>query len=538
MSLALNTDDALRLIIQFLRENNLQQTLSALQNESPLVFNTVENKEAFTQDILQGRWVSVLKQVNTLKLPIEKLYNVFELALVELVEQGEKDAATMVLNSPVLQSLRRQDTDRYGKLDHLIDRLPQVDFSDIYDSNSTKEQRRKKVAEDICKEITDVPPSRLLTLLSQSLLWQQQNNGVQLETGYDLFKGMMPIQTTEDACVSTPYVSIKFPGKKTYAECAAFAPHGQFLATGTVDGFIELWNYNTGKLRKDFKYQAEDNLMAMNHAVTCLNFSMDGEFLATGSMDGTIAVWKVASGVCVRRISSAHSQGVSSLCFNKDGTQILSGSYDHSIRIHGLKSGKTLKEFRGHTSFINSLLFSPDNTRVLSASSDGTVKIWDSKATTCLYSIIPQPQIDSNSKSNTIKTAAAVLNPIGGLGSQSVQQILPLPKHTDQYLVCNKSDILYIINIRGQILKTFTYESEKGVGGTNASFITAATSPQGEYIYGVDENSVLYCFQTNNGTLVKQTKLTTTEITGMAGHPLSNVLVVYDDAGYVYFLRP
>ncbi|CAO3590167.1 unnamed protein product [Absidia cylindrospora] len=415
----------------------------------------------------------------------------------------------------------------------LVDTASSSNFSQVYGSSSTKEQRRQAIAKELCEEITQVPSSRLLTLLGQSIFWQQQHGGVQLETGFDLFKGTMPIQTTEDACVSTPYVSIKFPGKKTYAECAVFAPHGQYLATGTVDGFIELWNYSTGKLRKDFKYQADGSLMAMDNAVTCLNFSRSGELLASGSMDGTITVWLVSSGKSIRRISSAHSEGVSSLCFNQDGTQILSGSYDHSIRLHGLKSGKTLKEFRGHTSFVNSILFSKDNTRVLSASSDGSVKIWDTKTTSCLYSVIPQPQQDSSS--NTIKGAAAALNPVGGIGSQSVQHILPLPKHVDQFLVCNKSDILYIMNVRGQIIKTFSLAAESG---TNISFVAVAASPQGEYVYGVDEDSVLYCFQTNNGTLVHQTKVTDTEVTGMTGHPLSNVLVLYDATGFVYFLRP
>ena len=80
-------------------------------------------------------------------------------------------------------------------------------------------------------------------------------------------------------------------------------------------------------------------------------------------------------GTCQRRLSPAHSQGVTSVCFNKDGSQVLSGSYDQTVKIHGLRSGKTLKEFRGHSSFVNSVMFSNDNAHVLSASSDGTVKV-------------------------------------------------------------------------------------------------------------------------------------------------------------------
>ncbi len=77
-----------------------------------------------------------------------------------------------------------------------------------------------------------------------------------------------------------------------------------------------------------------------------------------------LQVWKVRTGQCLRKYERAHTQGVTAVSFSKDGTHVLSSSYDGLIRVHGIKSGKMLKELRGHTSYVNDAIYSPDGSQV------------------------------------------------------------------------------------------------------------------------------------------------------------------------------
>jgi len=65
-------------VLQFCKENSLQQTFQTLQNECQVSLNTVDSLETFTSDINNGRWDALLPQVAQLKLPRKKLEDLYE----------------------------------------------------------------------------------------------------------------------------------------------------------------------------------------------------------------------------------------------------------------------------------------------------------------------------------------------------------------------------------------------------------------------------------------------------------------------------
>lgn len=68
----------IKIVLQFCKENSLQQTFQTLQNECQVSLNTVDSIETFVADINGGRWDAILPQVSQLKLPRNKLEDLYE----------------------------------------------------------------------------------------------------------------------------------------------------------------------------------------------------------------------------------------------------------------------------------------------------------------------------------------------------------------------------------------------------------------------------------------------------------------------------
>jgi WD40 repeat protein len=93
------------------------------------------------------------------------------------------------------------------------------------------------------------------------------------------------------------------PQQQGYIYCLAWSPDGKYLVSGSYDKSMKLWDAASGKMVREFKAYNEKNFpRGHREAVFCIAFSPDGRFLASGSSDRTIKIWNVSNGQVVREL--------------------------------------------------------------------------------------------------------------------------------------------------------------------------------------------------------------------------------------------
>ncbi|KAF7973533.1 hypothetical protein HWV62_14966 [Athelia sp. TMB] len=290
-------------------------------------------------------------------------------------------------------------------------------------------------------------------------------------------------------------IAAPFEGHTSDINSVAFSPDGRWIASGSDDKSICVWNAETGAL-------IAGPFAGHTDRVNSVAFSPDGQRIASGSSDKSIRIWNPQTGSLIAGPFEGHVYKVFSVAFSPDGRRIASGSDDKSIRVHDAETGALVAgPLKGHTGNVYSAAFSPDGTRIASGSGDSSVRVWDADTgvlssapfkghTGWVFSVAFSPDgqhIVSGSADETVriwdvKSSALVAGPFQGHAA-SIRSVAFSP---DGQRIASGSD--------DQSVRI--WRSESGVlsaapiGENIGSISSAAISPDGRRIAAASGGSV------------------------------------------------
>ncbi len=166
----------------------------------------------------------------------------------------------------------------------------------------------------------------------------------------------------------------------------AFVEHDQKLLAVDREGGLARWDIATGQL------EAQTGLTEFRVQSIALRPFQD--LLAVASEDGKVRLLSVAT-FETKNEWQAHPLGITSLAFSPNGEVLATGSKDKTIRLWRSEDHRLEQQLLGHSAAVVSLDFSADAARLLTASSDTTVRLWDIGRET-------GPQVESSSIDNAI----------------------------------------------------------------------------------------------------------------------------------------
>ena len=142
-------------------------------------------------------------------------------------------------------------------------------------------------------------------------------------------------------------------------ECIYFSPNGKYIAAGSYDGTIQLWNIQTGEAAsKQFEVDKDAK-------INCIAFSADGKYVVACS-SGEFGLWKDETGEATLEllfrgclasaeiIAVAISPDMKFIAFNSCRTVLW------AIQMDRLDSLADSKRLGGHQGCVASVSFSPD----------------------------------------------------------------------------------------------------------------------------------------------------------------------------------
>jgi COMPASS component SWD3 len=366
---------------------------------------------------------------------------------------------------------------------------------------------------DTSFDIQNVPSDRLKALLHQAAAYQVER------------KSHLSVVPPRVSTLLSDYETFVIPQKLKYelvghmenVKCIQFLGSTQYLASGSSDNTVRLWNIHDKVLCNSKSSTLTDKeeitgsvvLTGHNSRIWDLSYSSSANLLASGSGDASVRIWKLNQYLndntkqpeCVKVFYDENLRrkgDIYSVKFHQDGTLLITGSYDGSVCLYDVETGTLLKRFKGHTSSVCSVTFSDVlGNMIITGSKDHTIKFWDLSSGECVQTLTQH---------------------LGEITSVDVMK-----NHTGNLLLsCSKDNSNRLWDMR----KNSEYiQRYKGHQNTNTNLIRAHFGPQNEVVVGGSEDGCTYLWDLNSGNILNKLKTSDGVVYESRWNPTYEVLV-------------
>jgi serine/threonine protein kinase len=156
-------------------------------------------------------------------------------------------------------------------------------------------------------------------------------------------------------------------GHENAVQAVAYSAAGPWIATGSADKTVRLYDVTTHDLIRVYKGPKD--------FVTALAFSPDGKSLAVASLDGAIRLYSTASNRMQRQFTG-HKGRIGQLAFTLAGDILASAADEGVVRLWDVKRGRSHRTLTGHTGGAKAVGFTPDGSKLASSGTDGVIRLW------------------------------------------------------------------------------------------------------------------------------------------------------------------
>ncbi|EIM21818.1 WD40 repeat-like protein [Wallemia mellicola CBS 633.66] len=166
-----------------------------------------------------------------------------------------------------------------------------------------------------------------------------------------------------------------FNGHTSNITAVVFQAEGKWIATGSEDGTVKIWDTRTSHVQRAFEHPSPVNDVVIH--------PNQGEIVSCDQA-GSVKVWDLGENTCSHELVPEEDVPIRSVTIASDGSSLVAGNNKGNCFVWKIRADQEydaseftpITKLPAHSRYITKCILSPDTKHLATCSADTTIKIW------------------------------------------------------------------------------------------------------------------------------------------------------------------